>query len=132
MKIRTSFVSNSSSSSFIFKITQKKPCVVCGRGSESLFIKIIDLMQDNGSGECTKFGYITDWIKEEDEDIKMALEEEHEIDEERKIFLNKIKELAQKEDVFYCDISIHDDGMNKLYQEEKKIGLIEELWSTEE
>ena len=51
MKIRSGFVSNSSSSSFIFKVNSAPPCKCCGRSSEDAIDILNAMTQDDGEDE---------------------------------------------------------------------------------
>ena len=120
MKIRNSFVSNSSSTSFIVAIDpgSNPPCPHCGRSD----FNILDRIRELGDGEC--------------DDTRILAEGADEVidfydwgsDKETREVEGLIKEYAAKGfQIAYIDISYHDHSLNEEYRALKKSGKLVEI-----
>jgi hypothetical protein len=123
MKIRSGFVSNSSSSSFIIAINDKMcTCPTCGRRDKNIF----DIIERNSSGYYDEtrvkavgakevIDYITDnWYDSE----------------RNKELIEKIKAAGDAgKYIGLIDISYHDELSNDEYNSQLERGVIEELYS---
>ena len=115
MKIRTGFVSNSSSSSFIIRIvddSDKEPCACCGRGYENNALEMLNALAV--SYDCSEFIPILDACNESDWLTKWVNE-------------NPDKINGDIEDIYYGDISYHNDGRLNFLRNSDSIEIIEDM-----
>ena len=115
MKIRTGFVSNSSSSSFIIRIvddSDKEPCACCGRGYENNALEMLNAMA--GSYDCSEFIPILDACNESDWLTKWVNE-------------NPDKINGDIEDIYYGDISYHNHARSEFLDKCESIEIIEDM-----
>jgi len=135
MKTRTSFVSNSSSSSYIIAIKKEadKPCEKCGRRAHN----IIDLIDRNNSDSDTSLESVDSFIESKEFDKKHLSETIYDLErgyekyykvkdidrlkEEVKYIQNiieKIKKSQNEQSVYAIRISYHDDTINNIFKQE--------------
>lgn len=123
MKIRSGFVSNSSSSSFIISHTYKKEDILKYVKEQTLVGAVKSLLNDieyELTGDCKKYGYEPGTIKERVEDCKKKLDrflEYYKEEEYEQIRISTVKEMIRdnNEDSdfdiaeWYPDLSADDD-----------------------
>ena len=122
MKIRESFVSNSSSTSFIIAFKDSKPCPHCHRKDPNI-VKLIG--NSSGQNEVEAVGY---------NDVKQFINSsfDQESKETIKIFKD-IKKYEQKEgwDLAAIKISYHDEELKTIYDNGIASGSIDCLHNSE-
>jgi hypothetical protein len=116
MKIRSGFVSNSSSSSFVIAFDESKfgPCPHCGRKDQS----IIDLIERSRNDDDTKVV----WRDPEDKirDLKLQIDSET-------LEIKKIEHLDPKMKLVYCTVEQNISWMkSSIYGYETEISKIED------
>lgn len=113
MKIRTGFVSNSSSSSYVIAYTKPDVCPHCGRSDVDI-IKLIENSNNNDDTYVSTKGY-----KEVLNDLKSwFLEEEDDIKKEMKQLKSKDMEFA------ILFVSYHDEVTQELLENSKSIKIL--------
>lgn len=148
MKTRTSFVSNSSSSSFIVAIKRdaNRPCPTCGRKPANIILLIEEI--DDYSGD-NSINNIEDAISEYEEFIKENQDKISDLEKGLKVqyyeakdiptlkeenaktksMIASIKKYADDKDYNVYDISFssHNETLREIYDQEKANGSIIEI-----
>jgi len=110
MKIRTGFVSNSSSSSFIIAIdiTKNKPCPHCGRSNPDILALIETASCESEDNDVNAIGY--------DDVMKSFKENTWRSEEEIKKLISKIEEYESnpKYKMASINISYHNEALNTI------------------
>lgn len=119
MKIRSGFVSNSSSSSFIVAVNKVAECPHCKR-SDSNFLDFVERIGDITDCECTRINArgadaVIEWWRNLGGDDELV---------------DKIKsiEASGREVGAFC-ISYHDNITNDEWYKQRHTGAVEKIWS---
>lgn len=129
MKIRLSFVSNSSSASFIVVINKTGECPHCKR-SDPNFLDFVENLNNSDDCECTKMhargaDNIIKWNKK---NTGYAFD-----NEDRKEW-DEIFEKVEKAEKSGCEvgcfsIGYHDEITNNEWYQQKRRGSVEVIWT---
>ena len=116
MKTHSGFISNSSSTSFILKLTDYKKCECCGHVTSDINNILNREFEDNkliASGYDEIYNYVCDNYGEFDEDMKFSA-------------IKTINE-HKGENLIMVEVSIHDTDFNIMIDEGK---IVTCLWSS--
>ena len=121
MKVRSGFVSNSSSSSFVIAVKKGCPCPTCGR-TDINFLDLVETMGRNNSDSYEA----TQLHRRGAHDVYDEIERDNEnwwSPEERKRWANYLGDWIAKEEegyeIGYVEISYHDEATNTIFNDLK-------------
>jgi hypothetical protein len=117
MKIRTGFVSNSSSSSFVVAVSKCNVCSHCGRGDEDVLDLIEQSVKANDDGETS--------IDSVDKvNVIKYIKESWYYDGRSKELISKIEGLDSNVKVAYINVSYHNEFLNRMLRNSKNVEIL--------
>ena len=127
MKSRDGFISNSSTTSFILAFEDRDKCPTCGRSDYDL-IELIE--KSNGYSDDRT--HINAQSPENVIEYIQKVWQDWYIDPEMDVKIMKFMSEHDGWQVIACEVSYHDDAINKIINEKEENKTLVKLWSDHE